>query len=154
MSNLFEPIWEHEASDLRGTRLAAAAGARDLGATIYELDPGAVVSPLHLHHANEEMLIVLSGEATVRRLGGETAHRAGEVVSFPVGAEGAHQIRNRSAVRTRVLMVSTMRLPEVAEHLDSDKVLAITGRLDDAGTPLLAFRRGDAVHPRAGEPDG
>jgi len=41
--------------------VGAQAGARDLAANVYELDPGAVGSPLHVHHAHKELLLVLAG---------------------------------------------------------------------------------------------
>ncbi len=46
--------------------VGAQAGAQDLAANVYELDPGAVGSPLHVHHANEELLLVLAGTLTLR----------------------------------------------------------------------------------------
>jgi uncharacterized cupin superfamily protein len=66
MANILSPEWEAELPGLRGQRVGAAAGAEKLGATLYEIDPGGRVSPLHVHHANEELLIVLSGTPTLR----------------------------------------------------------------------------------------
>lgn len=45
-----------------------------------------------------------------------------------------------------------MRLPEVAEHLDSGKVLAMAGSW--AEPVLHVFRRDDAVEPMTDEPGG
>jgi uncharacterized cupin superfamily protein len=62
MANIYEPEWvERSDAPLRGrtARLGAAAGAERLGATLYQIDPGENGSPFHLHHANEEMIIVL-----------------------------------------------------------------------------------------------
>ena len=63
--NLFEPTWDAEVQAnggvLRAVRLARHAGAARLAANLYELEPGAVVSPLHFHHRNEELLFVLAG---------------------------------------------------------------------------------------------
>lgn len=42
-------------------------------------------------------------------------------------------------------------MPEVAEHLDSGKVLTLT-RLDESA--VEAFRRADAVTPMLDEPGG
>ena len=67
--NVFTPEWEVELGDepfrLRGLRAGAQAGAAELGATLYELDPGGAVSPYHVHHANEEMLVVLAWHAVL-----------------------------------------------------------------------------------------
>ena len=63
--NVFEPAWDAEYSAppfrLRASRVAAQAGALRLGATLYEIEPGGRISPVHVHYANEELLIVLAG---------------------------------------------------------------------------------------------
>jgi uncharacterized cupin superfamily protein len=151
MPNILSPEWEAELPGLRGQRVGAAAGAEKLGATLYEVDPGGRVSPLHIHHANEEMLVVLAGRPTLRTTDGERELEPGEVVAFPAGRRGAHQVLNRSSERVRVLIASTMIYPEVAEHPDSGKVLAISGRPDETAAMVLAFRRDDAVPVTHGE---
>jgi uncharacterized cupin superfamily protein len=71
MPNVFEPEFEPEA-DLpapfraRGAEIGLQAGSRQLGASLYELPPGQAIAPFHLHHNNEEMLIVISGRPTLR----------------------------------------------------------------------------------------
>ena len=62
-----------------------------------------------------------------------------------------HQVVNRSDAPARVLIASTMIYPEVVEHPDSGKVLAMSGRVDEAAAVLLAFRRDDAVPVTYGE---
>jgi uncharacterized cupin superfamily protein len=100
------------------------AGARELGASVFELPPGASTFPLHAHHANEELLAVLSGRPTLRTRGGERTLDEGELVSFLTGSDGAHRIDNRTDEPVRVLVVSTMIGPDVVEHIDSEKVYA------------------------------
>ncbi len=104
----------------------AQAPTRELGATLYEIDPGGAVSPYHVHHGNE-LLVVLSGTPQLRTPGGVRELEPGAVVSFPRGPEGAHRVSNASTEPARVLLVSTMHFPEVAEHLDTGAVLAMTG---------------------------
>jgi uncharacterized cupin superfamily protein len=74
MANIFEPEeWvEREQPPLigRASRVGAQAGGERLGATLYEIDPGGYGSPFHLHHGNEEMIIVLCGSPTLRTLDG------------------------------------------------------------------------------------
>jgi uncharacterized cupin superfamily protein len=151
MPNIFNPDWEAELPGLRGERVGAAAGGEKLGATLYEVDPGGRVSPLHIHHANEEMLFVVSGRPTLRTGEGERELEPGEVVGFPSGRRGAHQVLNHSGERARVLIVSTMLYPEVVEHPDSNKVLAISGRPDETAAMFLAFRKDDSVPVTEGE---
>jgi uncharacterized cupin superfamily protein len=101
---------------MRASRVGAAAGAQQLGATVYELMPGGAVSPYHLHYGNEEMLVVLTGSPLLRTPTGTRQLQAGAVVSFRPGAEGAHRISNPGSEPVRVLVISTMKFPEVAEY--------------------------------------
>src|SRR5579862_8204262 len=96
MSNAFEPEWQGERGGNRVARLGAAAGSQRLGASIVELAPGKLSSPYHFHHANEELLIVLSGRPELRMPDGVRELQPGEVVSFPRGPDGAHRLRNES----------------------------------------------------------
>lgn len=154
MPNLFDPEWvERKDAPLRGriARVGAAAGAERLGATLYEIDPGENGSPFHLHHGNEEMIIVLSGRPTLRTLDGTRTLDPGAIVACPIGAAGAHQLQNRTDDPVRVLVVSTMIYPETAEMLDSDKILVIS---HPPGTPdrlFGAFPRSAQVDRLAGE---
>ena len=151
MPNIENPEWEAELPGLRGVRVGAAAGAEKLGATLYEVDPGGRVSPLHIHHGNEELLFVIAGRPTLRTPDAERELEPGEVVAFLSGRRGAHQILNRSDASARVLIVSTKIYPEVVEHPDSNKVVAITGAPDETAALFLAFRRDDAVPVTEGE---
>jgi uncharacterized cupin superfamily protein len=130
--NLFEPTWDAEvpcpgSAVLRAVRLAAHAGAERLAANLYELEPGAIVSPLHFHHANEELAFVLEGEPTVRRGEGRgEVLEPGAIVAFLAGPAGVHQIANESDSPARVLIVATAELPEVAEQPEEDRLAIIT----------------------------
>ncbi len=144
--NLLHPTWNAEvAADgavLRAVRLARHAGAQRLAANLYELEPGAIVSPLHFHHANEELLLVMSGAPTLR-VGPEDERTLapGEVVAFPVWPGGTHQVLNRSAEPARVLICATNELPEVAEQVENDTLAVITPvglRLVPAPPPVTA----------------
>jgi hypothetical protein len=60
VANVFEPEWDVELPApwrLRMARVGHHAGSERLGASVYEIEPGGVVSPLHTHFANEEMVI-------------------------------------------------------------------------------------------------
>lgn len=136
-ANLLDPAWEFEGDGGGGTtravRLGRLAGAGRLGATLYELESGAMASPLHFHHGAEELLFVLAGEPTLRTGSGETDERrlaTGEVVSFPPGRAGAHQILNRADEPARVLICSINDLPEVAEQIETGLTVVLTTEYD------------------------
>ena len=81
--NVFETTaWEREMGSARGTRVGAAAGAQKLGCTLFEVDPGAQAVPYHLHHSNEEMLIVLDGQLELRTPDATRIVARGDVVAF------------------------------------------------------------------------
>lgn len=121
-----QPNWE--ADRFPGRHVApvgARAGAQELGASVYELEPGAVGSPLHAHHANEELLLVLSGRLSLRGPDGTQLLSAGAVVAFPRGQTGAHSLVNRSDSPVRYLVVSTTNRPDIVEYLDTGATLVV-----------------------------
>ncbi|MBE2316390.1 cupin domain-containing protein [Solirubrobacter sp. CPCC 204708] len=125
--NVFSPQWQPGTPPgVKGQMVGAAAGATELGATVYELEPGVAVSPYHLHHGNEELLIVLSGRVRLRTPDGERELDAGAVVAFPRGADGAHRVAAGPEEPARVLLVSTMNFPEIAEHLSTGTTLTMS----------------------------
>jgi uncharacterized cupin superfamily protein len=156
MPNLHDPEWvERTDAPLRGRtyRIGAPAGAERLGATLYEIDPGQNGSPFHLHHANEEMIIVLSGRPTLRTLDGSCVLTAGDVVACPAGRAGAHQLRNPTEDAVRVLVISTMVYPETVEMPDSQKVLVISHPPGTEDRLFGAFPLAAQVDRLAGEID-
>jgi uncharacterized cupin superfamily protein len=105
-------------------RLATGTAARKLGASIDTLAPGKRGCPYHLHHAQEEMFVVLEGEGTLRVAGELLPLRAGDVVFIPAGPEYPHQILNTSAAPLKYLSISTQESPEICEYPDSGKFMA------------------------------
>jgi len=128
MANLFDPDWEstQEQDGFRTQRasLGRQAGAKRLGASLFEVEPGNAVFPLHYHLGNEELLIVVAGTPTLRTAEGERELAEGEIVSFPTGEEGAHQVVNRTDGPVRVLMVSEMISPDIVVRPESGKISA------------------------------
>ena len=126
--NLYEPSFDDESErpGFRGRRahLGRQAGAEHLGASLFELEPGCAAFPLHYHLGNEEMLVVISGETSLRELAGERPLAEGEVVALPRGEPGAHQIVNRGEAPARILIVSEMNAPDVVVRPESGKVSA------------------------------
>jgi uncharacterized cupin superfamily protein len=86
--------WEQDIGPARGMRLGPYLGARDLGVTLFELDPGGQAAPYHLHHGNEELLVVLDGELELRTPDGLRTIGRGEVLAFLTEPQGAHRVRN------------------------------------------------------------
>ncbi|HSK15342.1 MAG TPA: cupin domain-containing protein [Gaiellaceae bacterium] len=122
-------------------------GAELIGGSLYEIAPGKKLWPYHLHHANEEWVVVIGGRPTLRTPEGERELTEGDVTCFLRGPAGAHQIINRSKEPVRVLMLSTNLAPEVLEYPDSDKIAAT----DAKGNRLFRSRPGEPVDYWDGE---
>ena len=82
-------------------------GAVLTGLGVYEVEPGQATWPYHFELIEEEWLLVVEGELTVRTPDGEQTLRAGEVVCFPPGAAGAHAVRNDGPGTARFAMPSS-----------------------------------------------
>lgn len=112
---------------------ARTIGAKQLGCMLTVVPPGKSAFPYHVHHANEEMFLILAGTGEYRF--GDTTYpiRAGDVLSAPAGGpEVAHQIVNTGDEEMRYLGISTMLSPEAVEYPDSGK-FAIWSRPHPSG---------------------
>ncbi|MEX2193709.1 MAG: cupin domain-containing protein [Thermoleophilaceae bacterium] len=143
-----DPSGRPEGFRVRRARLGDAVGARRLGASVWELPPGEAAYPYHYHLAEEELIVVLEGRPSLRTPDGWRELEQGEVVSFPVGEEGGHQLANRTDALVRFLSISTSGVPEICVYPDSGKIGAY-GRTDEELREL--HRRSDAVDYWEGE---
>ena len=119
-------VWD-EVPDWGGVgarRLVRAPGG-SLGASVWELQPGGSQFVYHFHHGSEELLVVLRGRPTVRLHDGERRLEEGDVVPFPRGPAGGHQLRNDGDVPARVLLVSAGADPDVAEYPETGKIAIV-----------------------------
>jgi uncharacterized cupin superfamily protein len=112
-------------------RPGPSLGAKTTGASLYELPPGEAVCPYHYEYGEEEWVLVLEGRPSVRDPEGVHELSPLDLVFFPTGPEGAHQIRNDSDEPARVVMWSQNTLPGATVYPDSDKIGIWTGNEDD-----------------------
>jgi uncharacterized cupin superfamily protein len=138
-------------------KLGGSAGACLLGASIYELPPGASAFPYHYHCANEELLYILAGEGTLRLADEKVAVRAGSFIAMPPGPAHAHRLYNSSNATLKYLCVSTMIDPEVAVYPDSHKFAVAVGSAPGGylskRTLAGVYRQASGVAYYDGEPD-
>lgn len=144
--NLGEQGVDFDADDPDGfrsgiARLGPRLGARRTGASLYELPPGQALCPYHYEYGEEEWLLVLDGRPTLRDPDGAHELAPSDLVFFPRGPDGAHQVRNDGDAPVRVLLWSDVVLPTATVYPDSDKIGVWTG---NRGDDLLA-RRSDGV---------
>ena len=124
--NVFSAEHEYDPEDPKEFAAGAVRISKELGAEAtaikaYELPPGVKLCPYHYEY-EEEWLVVLEGRVIVRTPEGEEEAERGDVVLFPVGPDGAHQVTNAGSETARVLMFSSDREPAVAVYPDSDKI--------------------------------
>jgi uncharacterized cupin superfamily protein len=139
--NIWGDTWEFESTEewaaARATRLPRGT---HLGASLYELRDGETGGLYHFHHGSEELLVVLSGRPTLRTPAGDRELETGEVVLFPVGPDGAHQVSNRRPEPARYLMVSNRPSPEVVEYPDTRQLSVMAFTPSQLGKPLWDIR--------------
>jgi uncharacterized cupin superfamily protein len=131
-ANLSAPSLSYDDADPDGfragmLRFGREIGAQQTGMTLYHLPPGQAVCPYHYEYGEEEWALVLEGRPSVRTPDGVEQLEPLDVVFFPKGPTGAHQIRNDSNASARVLMWSTVVVPAATAYPDSDKVGIWTG---------------------------
>ncbi len=122
--NIWDDEWGEQDEDWSGggalTKRLVPRGPL-LGASLYELGRGNFMI-FHFHHGSEELLIVLRGRPTLRTGAGERQLEEGEVVHFPAGPDGAHEIRNDSGEPERYVVAGTRVSPEIVEYPNLKKV--------------------------------
>jgi uncharacterized cupin superfamily protein len=111
-----------------------------IGATVYEIAQGQTSGYYHFHHGAEELLVVLRGRPTLRDPSGERRLDEGDVVHFPVGPDGAHQLINRTDEPVRYLMAANRPSPEAVEYPDSRQLSVMAFTDSQLGGPLWDIR--------------
>jgi uncharacterized cupin superfamily protein len=130
--NIADPEFVYDPEDPEGYkagmfRFGRQLGAEQTGTSVYELPPGQAICPYHYEYGEEEWLLVLSGRPSLRTPDGISQLDPWDVVFFPKGPAGAHQVRNETDDPVRVLMWSQVITPSASAYPDSDKVGIWTG---------------------------
>jgi uncharacterized cupin superfamily protein len=124
--NIWDDAWGEQGEDWSGggglaKRLVPSGPT--LGGSLYELERGNFAI-FHFHHGSEELLIVLRGRPTLRTSEGERQLEEGEVVHFPTGRDGGHEIRNGTDETVRYVVAGIRVSPEVVEYPDLRQLTA------------------------------
>jgi uncharacterized cupin superfamily protein len=105
----YPPPFAKAASGRLVRDLSQAAGLGDFVATHAVVPPGGWSSQRHWHEGEDEIVVLLSGNATLVDDTGEHAMAAGDIAVFRKGDGNAHHIRNTSDAPCVLFAVS---LPE------------------------------------------
>ena len=121
-------------------RLAPAAGLTLMGASHVVLKPGAWSSQRHWHRDEDELVVMIAGEAVLIEDAGETVMRAGDVVGWPAGATDGHHLVNRGDADCVFVAISAGNRDGSGEYSDIDMVFTADGYAHKDGTPYPARR--------------
>lgn len=157
-ASITNPAWDPDPGrdtppgfEARRAFVGRQAGSRRLGASLWELPAGQAAYPYHFHLVEEELLVVLAGRGRLRTPAGWRDLCEGDVVAFPAGEEGGHQVVAGADGPLRFLAVSTSGQPDVCVYPDSAKLGVSERRGGHAGGVRAVFRLGDAVDYWEGE---
>ena len=120
-------------------RIAKAGGLTEFGASHVVLRPGAWSSQRHWHDNEDEMLVMLSGEAVMvedARDGndGRTVLKPGDICVWPKGVQNGHHIINESDADCCFVVVSGGERTH-GGYSDIDMTFANEGYFHKDGTP-------------------
>jgi uncharacterized cupin superfamily protein len=151
--NVFDAEFTYDESDPEQyragmNRFGPQIGARRMGATVYELPPDTSVCPYH-YESEEEWLLVLQGQVTLRHPEGEDVLGPGDIAAFPPGPEGAHKTTNNGTQTVRMLMFANSDPIGYAVYPDSNKVSHWTDSPNEEDN--VRVRRGEKLEYYDGE---
>ncbi len=121
-------------------RLAPAGGLTLLGASHVVLKPGAWSSQRHWHRDEDEMVVMLSGQAVLIEDDGEVILNAGDVAAFAAGVQNGHRMENRSDTDCVFIAISAGDKDGGGVYSDIDMTFGKDGYFHKDGTPYLAVR--------------
>ena len=103
--------------------LSDTGGLTQFGAHLQTLQPGSRSSDRHWHEEEDELLYVVSGEATVIENDGAHTLGPGDAACWPAGAANAHQVVNRSGAPCTYLIFGSRAIPDIVHYPDRGDVL-------------------------------
>jgi len=107
-------------------RLGPVSGLADFGVSHVLLKPGAASSHRHWHEDEDELVVMLAGEAVLVEDEGRTLLRAGDIAAFPKGEANGHHLLNESG--EDCLFVAVGRPPAADCHYSDIDMLWSNGQ--------------------------
>lgn len=107
----------------RAELISNSAGLTQFGAFVEELPPGSSSSHAHWHATEDEMVLILSGTATLLENGVETRLHPGDAACWKAGEAVAHCLQNRSDAPLRYLVIGTRAPTDQVTYPDHDRIL-------------------------------
>lgn len=102
-------------------RIAKQFGAKNLGFHLEVMDPKTFSAPYHYHTGEEEMFLVLEGEAIVRCQNQYRKVGPGDLIFYKTGPETPHNMYNHTDKPFKFLAISNAGVPDECYYPDSHK---------------------------------
>ena len=118
-------------------RLSPAAGLTHFGASHVVLKPGAWSSQRHWHESEDELLVMISGEAVLVEDEGRTLLGPGDICAWPAGVENGHHLVNESSMDCVFVVISGGERTG-GGYSDIDMIFTADAYLHRDGTPYDA----------------
>ena len=116
-------------------RLAPATGLTEFGASHVVLKPGAWSSQRHWHDDEDELLVMIAGEAVLVEDAGRTVIRPGDVCGWPKGVTDGHHLINESDADCVFVCISGGDKNGAGGYSDIDMTFSADGYFRKDGTP-------------------
>ncbi len=116
----YPPPFDQEVQGRWYRRLAPVSGLTQMGASHVVLKPGAWSSQRHWHEDEDELVIMLSGEAVLVEDDGEVILTAGDIIAFPSGVQNGHHLQNRSDADCVFVAIGTGERAKGGAYSDID----------------------------------
>ena len=137
----YPPPYDAEVAGRWYRRMAPVAGLTKIGASHVVLKPGAFSSQRHWHREEDELVVMLAGEAVLIEDEGETTVRPGDVLAWPAGAQNGHRLHNRSSEDCVFVAISAGdKAKDSGEYPDIDMIFDPEGYARKDGTRYPAPR--------------
>ncbi|MCJ2186536.1 cupin domain-containing protein [Novosphingobium beihaiensis] len=136
----YPPPFDEAVSGRWWRRLAPAGGLTEMGASHVVLKPGAWSSQRHWHDDEDELLIMLAGEAVLVENDGRTVLKPGDVCAWPKGAPNGHHLINESSADCTFIAISAGNRNGTGAYPDIDMKFTSEGYFHKDGTPYPTKR--------------
>ena len=124
-------------------RLSKIVNSKHLIFDIRKLEPGKFSFPYHFHLNAEELMLVISGELTLRTNQGFEIVKQGQLMFFEIGESGVHQFYNHKNRPCVYLDIRTNMGIDVTEYPDSGKVNILPAQHVYEKSTQVSYNKGE-----------